>query len=135
MRGYGTYYFLRATRFCIELLLGSLPFLNHVYFFRRGKNYLSFSGKKRVYFRKKNPYYHFLLLLQNLVLLTIRPYSRGENKAAIEVAKREGRTLNGGKYEIYGLDEETLWERIDAMDGWWKDSTWTRLLQRELPDL
>jgi len=60
---------------------------------------------------------------------------RGENKAAIEVAKREGRTLNGGKYEIYGLDEETLWDRIDAMDGWWKDSTWTRLLQRELPDM
>ena len=69
------------------------------------------------------------------VLLTNILFPRGENKAAIEVAKREGRALNGGKYEIYGLDEETLWERIDAMDGWWKDSTWTRLIQRELPDL
>jgi len=60
---------------------------------------------------------------------------KGENKAAIEVAKREGRMLDGGKYEIYGVDEETLWERIDAMDDWWKESTWTRLIQRELPDL
>ncbi|EIN13936.1 RabGAP/TBC [Punctularia strigosozonata HHB-11173 SS5] len=60
---------------------------------------------------------------------------KGENKAAIEVAKREGRSLDGGKYEIYGLDEETLWERIDSMDDWWKDSTWKRLLQRELPDV
>ncbi|KAG5647755.1 hypothetical protein DXG03_008478 [Asterophora parasitica] len=60
---------------------------------------------------------------------------KGENRAALEVAKREGRTLDGGKYEIYGVDEETLWERIDQMDDWWKESTWTRLLQRELPDL
>ncbi|KAF4623962.1 hypothetical protein D9613_002251 [Agrocybe pediades] len=60
---------------------------------------------------------------------------RGENKAAIEAAKREGRSLIGGKYEIYGVDEETLWDRIDSMDDWWKDSTWTRLIQRELPDL
>ncbi|KAF5384776.1 hypothetical protein D9615_001267 [Tricholomella constricta] len=60
---------------------------------------------------------------------------KGENKAALEVAKREGRPLDGGKYEIYGVDEETLWERIDHMDEWWKESTWTRLLQRELPDL
>ena len=60
---------------------------------------------------------------------------RGENKAALEVAKRDGRPLNGGKYEVYGVDEETLWERLDAMDDWWKESTWTRLLQRELPDL
>ncbi|KAJ3488187.1 hypothetical protein NLI96_g3003 [Meripilus lineatus] len=60
---------------------------------------------------------------------------RGENKAALEVAKRDGRPLNGGKYEIYGVDEESLWERIDSMDEWWKESTWTRLIQRELPDL
>ncbi|EMD41842.1 hypothetical protein CERSUDRAFT_79464 [Gelatoporia subvermispora B] len=60
---------------------------------------------------------------------------RGENKAALDVAKRDGRPLNGGKYEIYGVDEETLWERLDAMDDWWRESTWTRLLQRELPDL
>jgi len=60
---------------------------------------------------------------------------KGENKAALEVARRNGSPLNGGKYEIYGVDEETLWERIDSMDDWWKESTWRRLLQRELPDL
>ncbi|KAF7303296.1 Tbc1 domain family member 14 [Mycena kentingensis (nom. inval.)] len=60
---------------------------------------------------------------------------RGENKAALDVARREDRPLNGGKYEIYGVDEETLWERIDGMHDWWKDSTWQRLIQRELPDL
>ncbi|KJA28524.1 hypothetical protein HYPSUDRAFT_82866 [Hypholoma sublateritium FD-334 SS-4] len=60
---------------------------------------------------------------------------RGENKAALDAAKREGLSLNGGKYEIYGVDEETLWERIDSMNDWWKDSTWTRLIQRELPDI
>lgn len=60
---------------------------------------------------------------------------RGQNKAAIEVAKREGRPLNGGKYEIYGVDEETLWDRIDSMEDWWRESTWRRLTQRELPDL
>ncbi|PBL00599.1 RabGAP/TBC [Armillaria gallica] len=60
---------------------------------------------------------------------------KGENKAAIDVATREGQKLDGGKYEIYGVDEETLWERIDSMDDWWKESTWTRLIQRELPDL
>ncbi|KAI9444885.1 rab-GTPase-TBC domain-containing protein [Lactarius indigo] len=60
---------------------------------------------------------------------------RGENKAALEVARREGRALDDGKYEIYGVDEEVLWDRIDAMNDWWKESTWTRLLQRELPDI
>lgn len=60
---------------------------------------------------------------------------RGENKAALEVAKREGRLLDGAKYDIYSVDEETLWERIDSMEDWWKESTWKRLTQRELPDL
>jgi len=60
---------------------------------------------------------------------------RGENKAALDVATREGRPLDGGRYEIYGVDEETVWERIDSMHDWWKDSTWARLIQRELPDL
>jgi len=59
---------------------------------------------------------------------------RGENKAALEVAKRDGRALDGGKYDIYGIDEETLWERIEEMEDWWKESTWARLIQRELPD-
>jgi hypothetical protein len=61
--------------------------------------------------------------------------TRGENKAALDVASREGRPLDGGRYEIYGVDEETVWERIDSMQDWWKDSTWARLIQRELPDL
>ncbi|KAI0828943.1 RabGAP/TBC [Trametes gibbosa] len=60
---------------------------------------------------------------------------RGENKAALEAAKREGRLLNNGKYEMYGVDEENLWERIDSMDEWWRESTWKRLIERELPDL
>ena len=30
----------------------------------------------------------------------------GENKAALEVAKRDGRALNNGKYAIYGVDED-----------------------------
>ncbi|VDC01940.1 unnamed protein product [Peniophora sp. CBMAI 1063] len=60
---------------------------------------------------------------------------KGENKAAIEVARRDGVPLDGGRYEIYGVDEEALWDRIAGMDEWWRDSTWQRLLQRELPDL
>ena len=59
----------------------------------------------------------------------------GENKAAIEVARRDGRALDGGKYEIYGIDEETLWDRIENMNEWWRETTWRRLTQRELPDL
>jgi len=59
----------------------------------------------------------------------------GENKAAIEVARRDGRPLDGGKYEIYGIDEETLWDRIESMNEWWRETTWRRLTQRELPDL
>ena len=60
---------------------------------------------------------------------------RGESKAAIDIARRDGLPLDGGKYEIYGVDEETLWERIDSMEDWWKESTWKRLTQRELPDI
>ncbi|KAF7798527.1 hypothetical protein EIP86_009748 [Pleurotus ostreatoroseus] len=60
---------------------------------------------------------------------------KGENKAALEVARRDGQRLDGGKYEIYGVDEETLWERLDDMEDWWRQSTWTRLIQRELPDI
>jgi TBC1 domain family member 14 len=52
----------------------------------------------------------------------------------LEVAKRTGATINA-KYEIYGVDEETLWERLDSMEDWWRETTWTRLIQRELPDL
>lgn len=51
------------------------------------------------------------------------------------MAKRDGVPLNDGKYQIYGVYEDTLWERIEAMDEWWKESTWARLIQRELPDV
>ncbi|KAG6337071.1 hypothetical protein ID866_2024 [Astraeus odoratus] len=60
---------------------------------------------------------------------------KGKNKAALEVARREGLPLNGGKYEIYGVDEESLWEQIDSMEDWWRESTWKRLTLRELPDV
>ncbi|KAI0347719.1 RabGAP/TBC [Trametopsis cervina] len=59
---------------------------------------------------------------------------RAENKAALQAAKRNGLT-NNAKYEIYDIDEEKLWERLDAMEDWWRETTWTRLIQRELPDL
>jgi len=68
-------------------------------------------------------------------LITRLTSFRGENKAAIEVAKREGQSMEGGRYEIYGVDEETLWDRIDDMKDWWKENTWVRLIQRELPDI
>lgn len=60
---------------------------------------------------------------------------RGENKAAMEAATRNGLKLGGGKYEIYGVDEEKLWERINATEDGCKESTWIRLIQRELPDI
>jgi hypothetical protein len=44
------------------------------------------------------------------VLMLTRGH-RGENKAAIEVAKRQGVNMEGGKYEIYGLDEECVLAR------------------------
>lgn len=59
----------------------------------------------------------------------------GENKAALDLARREGRVLGFCKYEIYNIDEDNVWEEIDALEGWWKESTWSRLIQRELPDL
>lgn len=65
----------------------------------------------------------------------ITSFDRGENKAALEIAKRERIQLDGPKYDIYGIGEEVLWEKIESMDEWWKDSTWTRLILRELPDL
>jgi hypothetical protein len=64
---------------------------------------------------------------------------KGESVGAIEVAKRTAHvgdiTDLGARYEVYGLDEETLWERIEASEEWWRDSTWSRLIQRELPDI
>ncbi|KAG8930375.1 hypothetical protein FRC02_004292 [Tulasnella sp. 418] len=61
---------------------------------------------------------------------------QGENKAAKEVARRSGVMVDlGARYEQYGMTEESLWERIESMDEWWKESTWSRLIQRELPDI
>ncbi|KAH8120083.1 RabGAP/TBC [Phellopilus nigrolimitatus] len=60
---------------------------------------------------------------------------RGENKAALEVAKRNGHHIGSCKYEIYNLDEDNVWEELESLESWWKESTWTRLIQRELPDL
>lgn len=62
----------------------------------------------------------------------------GESKAAMQVAKRTapgGIVELGARYELYGMNEEVLWERIMAGEEWWKNTTWTRLIQRELPDI
>jgi len=61
-------------------------------------------------------------------------FYRGEHHAALEVARRVNSNPDSGKYSIYGLNEETLWEYIEEVETWWKDSTWDRLVQRELPD-
>ena len=71
----------------------------------------------------------------SISLLIRMANSRGESKAALEVAKRERIPTDGPKYAIYGLDEDMLWDKIESMDGWWKDTTWKRLVLRELPDV
>ncbi|CAE7134799.1 unnamed protein product [Rhizoctonia solani] len=61
---------------------------------------------------------------------------QGENKAALEVARRNGVSVDqSARYEQYGMNEEVLWMQITAMEEWWKESTWSRLIQRELPDV
>ena len=68
---------------------------------------------------------------------------KGESRAALEVARRdavspirsEHGNILGPRYEIYHLNEETIWERVMEMADWWKESTWQRLILRELPDL
>ena len=70
-----------------------------------------------------------------MVTTTCLRQIRGEDKAALEIARREGKDLNNAKYEIYDVDEEKVWARIEEMEDWWKESTWTRLIQRELPDI
>jgi hypothetical protein len=60
----------------------------------------------------------------------------GENRAALEAARRNGMRVDASaRYEQYGMVEEVLWERIEGMEEWWKESTWSRLIQRELPDV
>ncbi|KAG8820234.1 hypothetical protein FRC18_011800 [Serendipita sp. 400] len=67
---------------------------------------------------------------------------KGESKAAVEAAKRAAGAAGteihlvdlGARYEVYGLDEETIWERLEESEEWWKESTWARLILRELPD-
>ncbi|KDN44789.1 hypothetical protein RSAG8_05262, partial [Rhizoctonia solani AG-8 WAC10335] len=61
---------------------------------------------------------------------------RGENKAALDAAKRNGISVDqSARYEQYGMNEEVLWVQIMGMEEWWKESTWSRLIQRELPDV
>ena len=59
---------------------------------------------------------------------------RREDGAVLEVAKREGIPTDGWKYAIHGVNEDVPWDRIENMDGWWKDTTWKRFVLRELPD-
>lgn len=66
---------------------------------------------------------------------------KGESQAALEVARRDPNTSLRmdqkyviPRYEIYGLTEESVWERVVETTEWWKESTWQRLLLRELPD-
>ncbi|KZO95461.1 RabGAP/TBC [Calocera viscosa TUFC12733] len=54
--------------------------------------------------------------------------TRGKGKARETVAE-------GGRYAQYGMSEEAVFDRIAAIDEWWKENTWMRLIQRELPDL
>ncbi|KZT54652.1 RabGAP/TBC [Calocera cornea HHB12733] len=54
--------------------------------------------------------------------------TRGKGKARETVAE-------GGRYAQNGITEESLFDRIEAVDEWWKENTWMRLIQRELPDL
>lgn len=89
----------------------------------------------RLFFPDRDELLQLLKCVKSRHTAAILTVHRGQDKAAMEVAKREGRPLNGGRYEIYGVDEETLWERIDNLEDWWKESTWKRLTQRELPDV
>jgi len=54
--------------------------------------------------------------------------SQGKGKAKETV-------VEGGRYAQYGITEEAVFERIAQVDDWWKENTWMRLIQRELPDL
>ena len=50
---------------------------------------------------------------------------RGENKAALEVARRTGVAVDlTARYEQYGMSEQALWARIYEMDDWWRETTW-----------
>ncbi|GJJ13364.1 hypothetical protein Clacol_007616 [Clathrus columnatus] len=66
---------------------------------------------------------------------------KGESRAAVEVARRDptsplrmDENFIIPRYEIYGLSEEIVWERVMETAETWKESTWQRLLLRELPD-
>lgn len=50
---------------------------------------------------------------------------RGENKAALEIARRTGVAVDmSARYEQYGMSEQALWDRIAEMDEWWRETTW-----------
>jgi hypothetical protein len=76
-----------------------------------------------------------LIYRQVVVQTSLIPLCSGRHRVATEVALREGISPDDGLYAIYGLDEYVLFERMGELDIWWKDSTWQRLLQRELPDI
>ena len=55
---------------------------------------------------------------------------RGENKAALDVARRTGVAVDlSARYEQYGMSEGALWDRIYEMDEWWRETTWYDELQ------
>jgi hypothetical protein len=69
---------------------------------------------------------------------------RGDDKGARAIvarAKSAGKLSNGGDeaefgadevYEQYGATEEALFDVLKGME--WKEATWTRLVERELPE-
>ena len=75
-----------------------------------------------------------IILSLNTDFLSYLAWNRGENKVVLEVARLEQVPTDGPKYMIYGIDEDMLWDKIESMDGWWKETTWKRLVLRELPD-
>ena len=99
------------------------------------------SLEQRLFFPERRELMEVLrcALPQLFFRLSLMSFHRGENRAAQEVARRAAGTdidWEGlGKYAQYGLDEESVWGRIVEMDDWWKEKTWNRLIQRELPDI
>jgi len=56
---------------------------------------------------------------------------RGENRAALEVARRTSVALDlTARYDQYGMSEQALWDRVYEMDDWWRESTWWAVIFR-----
>jgi len=120
----GTFYCWRETRFCLGPRWRCWHSWSRGYSFRNGRNCWTSYGELAP----------VPVLIVAIPEPRYPPPGRGENKAAMEVAKRERIPTDGPKYAIYGVDEDTLWDKIESMDSWWKDTTWKRLVLRELPD-